>query len=66
METEPFKPQLRLIVQCSIPIGDVLDGDEIYNELKIFLLSFNPDITLNGQVIKPLEPCCKKQEEKKP
>lgn len=60
---EPFKPKLRLIVQASIPITSAEQGDAEYENLKIFLLAISPDITLNGQTVKRLEPCCK---EKKP
>lgn len=60
---EPFKPQLRLVVQASIPVRDSEEGDAEYGNLKIFLLAISPDITLNGQIIKALEPCCKKKPE---
>lgn len=58
---EPFKPQLRLVIQASIPIGCAEEGDANYNEIAHFLLVFSPDITLNGQIIKMLEPCCKEK-----
>ncbi len=58
---EPFKPQLRLIFQGSIPIPSAEFGQGEYNDLKIHLLAIDPDITLNGQIIKRLEPCCKKK-----
>jgi len=63
---EPFKSQLRLVVQASIPVRDADEGDAEYGNLKIFLLAISPDITLNGQIMKMLEPCCKERKEKKP
>lgn len=57
--SEPFKSQLRLVVQASIPVRDSAEGDAEYGNLKIFLLAISPDITLNGQIMKMLEPCCK-------
>ncbi len=61
MEKEPFKSQLRLVVQASIPVRSAEEGDAEYNNLKIFLLAISPDITLNGQTVKMHEPCCKKK-----
>lgn len=58
---KPFKSQLRLIVQASIPVEGDKQGDALYNELKIYLLAWSKDITLNGQITKTLEPCCKKK-----
>lgn len=63
---EPFKPQLRLIIQASIPIEIIETGEAEYNNLRIFLLAISPDITLNGQIMKMLEPCCKKKPEGDP
>jgi hypothetical protein len=59
-KNEPFKPTMRLTCQCSIPVENKSDAEAWYNELKIFLLAFSPDVTLNGQVMMMLEPCCKK------
>lgn len=59
--SEPFKPQLRLVIQASIPIEIIETGEAEYNNLRIFLLAISPDITLNGQIIKMLEPCCKEK-----
>ena len=59
MAKEPYKPQLRLIAQASIPLPTTQAAEEEYNNLKIFLLAISPDISLNGQIIKMLEPCCK-------
>lgn len=69
--TEPkkeFKPQLRLIVQASVPVPSAEYGEAEYDSLKIYLLAISPDVTLNGQIIKMLEPCCKdrKESESKP
>lgn len=66
MANEPYKPQLRLVVQASIPIDNIALAEAEYNNLKVFLLAITPDITLNGQIVKMLEPCCKKRKELKP
>lgn len=58
---KPFKPELRLIVQASIPVQNDTEGDAEYENLKTFLLAISPDITMNGQIIKMLEPCCQKK-----
>ncbi|MBA7611865.1 hypothetical protein ES703_19096 [subsurface metagenome] len=65
MAQDPITQPLRLIVQASIPIETHIQGELEYDNLKIFLLAISPEITLNGQVIKRLEPCCKKKQETK-
>jgi len=62
---KPFKPETRLIIQASIPVSGDTQGEILYNEIKVFLLSWHADITLNGQIMKMLEPCCKKKQETK-
>lgn len=66
MTTEPFKPELRLIFQGSIPIAKVAEGEEFYKNLKKIIQNYSPDPTLNGQIMKRLEPCCKEIKEQKP
>ncbi len=66
MAKEIFKPQLRLVVQASVPITSAEEGDAEYENLKVFLLAISPDISLNGQLMKMLEPCCKKKPEGDP
>lgn len=61
MPIQTFDPQLRLIVQASIPVLSAEDGKDEYHNLKVFLLAINPDVTLNGQLLSMLEPCCKKK-----
>jgi len=56
-----FDPRLRLIIQASIPVPTAAHGQAEYENLKIFLLAISPDITLNGQLMSMLEPCCKKK-----
>jgi len=65
MAKEPFESQLRLVVQASIPVNHIWEATSEYDNLKIFLLAISPKITLNGQIIKMLEPCCKKKQETK-
>jgi len=64
MEKESFIPKMRLTCQFSIPVQAEEEATQIYNEMKVFLRSFNPDVTLNGQVMMLLEPCCKKEDKK--
>lgn len=65
MNKDPYKPQLRLVVQASIPIDYIPQAEAEYNNLRIFLLAISSGITLNGQVVKMLEPCCKDRKESK-
>lgn len=65
MTKEIFKPQLRLVIQASIPIHESAEGDTEYENLKVFLLAISPNISLNGQIMKMLEPCCKERKETK-
>ena len=62
----PFKSELRLILQASVPIEEIIEGEELYRQLKEILKNYSENVTLNGQIMKMLEPCCKKKEEKKP
>jgi predicted permease len=55
----PFTPELRLIGQFSVPVEEIIEGEELYRQLKEMLKNYSPNITLNGQVMKMLEPCCK-------
>lgn len=55
---------LKLVFQGNITISCEQAGEEFYNDLKIFLKSVDPQGTLNGQIMKMLEPCCKKRESK--
>ena len=57
---------MRLNLQASIPVTAQGEATAIYEEFKCFLKSYHTDITLNGQVMMMLEPCCKKPDEKKP
>lgn len=57
---EPFKPQLHLVLQASIPVEDIIEGEELHRQLKEMLTNYSENITLHAQLIKVLEPCCKK------
>lgn len=61
MAAEPIIEPLRLCIQASVPISTAAEAEIVYDSLKKFLLAISPDITLNGQVMKALEPCCKKK-----
>jgi len=58
MKAEPFKPELRLMIQAFVPVDDVPEGEALYDELRIFLQAYNPDVKINASIIKTLEPCC--------
>lgn len=62
---EPIIKPLRLTFQGSITIETAEDADIVYDELKIFIKNYGRDCTLNGQIIKPLEPCCSERKDKK-
>jgi hypothetical protein len=51
-------PELRLTFQGSIPFEDATLATIWYNMLKEMVLSQSPKSTLNGQIMKMLEPCC--------
>ncbi|MCJ7777743.1 MAG: hypothetical protein MUP16_05460 [Sedimentisphaerales bacterium] len=61
MANEQFKSELRLIGQFSVPVEDTLEGEELYRQLKEILKYHSPNMSLNGQLMKSLEPCCKKK-----
>ena len=60
MANEPFKPELRLVFQGSITLGSAEEAETIYKELKVWIRMWGENQTLNGQIIKMLEPCCQK------
>jgi hypothetical protein len=64
METPDFVPSMRLNIQASVPVESQLEATAIYQEIKCFLKTYHTDITLNGQVMMMLEPCCKDKEKK--
>lgn len=63
IEDKTFEPTLKLVFQGSVNIKHHIEGSLEYQNLKHFLEAIDPKFTLNGQVIMPLEPCCK---DKKP
>jgi hypothetical protein len=64
METpvKKFEPVMRLVCQCSIPVSTRANGKAEYENLKVFLTAISPHVTLNGQIMEMLEPCCEKKE----
>jgi hypothetical protein len=58
MPNESFKPELRLVFQGSIPFEEPAQAESWYNMLKEMVKTQSPRATLNGQVMKMLEPCC--------
>lgn len=65
MEKPAFIPTMRLNIQASIPITTKAEAEIFYNCLKTQLQEINTDVTLSGQVMMMLEPCCNKAAEKK-
>jgi hypothetical protein len=61
--SEPFKPQLRLVIQASVPVEEIIEGEELYRQLKELLVNYSENCTINGQLVKILEPCCKDRKE---
>lgn len=47
--------------QGSITVFSAADAEIVYDELKIFVKSHGTESTINGQVIKLMEPCCKEK-----
>ena len=61
MDKPAFKPELRLIIQASVPVEEIFEADEIYKQLKILLKNYNENVTINGQILKNLQPCCREK-----
>jgi len=61
MLPDPKKPELRLIMQCSIPIEEIAEGEAFYDTMKEIMQNHSDKSTVNGQIIKMLEPCCNKK-----
>jgi len=61
MEPPPFKSELRLIIQAGVPVEEIIEGEELYRQLKEMLKNYSENVTLNGQIMKMLEPCCKEK-----
>jgi hypothetical protein len=57
----PFTPETRLVFQGSIQVESAAAGETLYKELQIWLKSWTSKITINGQIIRLLEPCCKEK-----
>lgn len=57
---KPFVPELRLIINASIPIPSEADGQAEYKNLKISLLAISKNVIMTAHIIKVLEPCCVK------
>jgi len=57
-DTPIFKPILRLQIIISVVIPDAATGEDMYNTLKENLRSQVKDISISGNIVKMLEPCC--------
>jgi len=64
MENPQFKSELRLVFQGSIPFENPEYAEIWYTMLKEMVKSQSPIGTVNGQIMKMLEPCCSKKEAK--
>jgi len=63
MNLKPYQkpePELRVVFQASVPIDNIYEGEQIYNRIKKVMLNYSERITMNGQITKNLEPCCRK------
>jgi hypothetical protein len=60
MASEQQKPSMRLVFQGSIPFEDADHAEMWYRMLKEMVMVQAPGSTLNGQIMKMLEPCCGK------
>jgi len=58
MADERSKHEIRLVFQGSIPFDTDEHAESWYMMLKEMVASQSPRATLNGQIIKMLEPCC--------
>lgn len=57
---KPFVPELRLVINASIPLPSEADGQAEYENLKIFLQAISEKVIITAHIIKILEPCCVK------
>lgn len=57
---KPFVPELRLVINASIPLPSEADGQAEYNNLKIFLQAISKNVIITAHIIEILEPCCAK------
>lgn len=55
---EPTKREIRLVFQGSIPVPGAQEGEDLFEQLKNLVKTTDPRSTLNGQIVKMLEPCC--------
>lgn len=62
-QPKPFEPELRLVFQGSINIACPEMGETFYKELKLWIKIWDPNFTINAQIVKLLEPCCKDRKE---
>lgn len=59
MEAPVKKPDvLRLVFRGSIPFEEPIQAEQWYNMLKEMVKTQSENSTLDGQVMKLLEPCC--------
>lgn len=55
------KQKARVIVQLSVPVKSITEGEEFYADLKARIKMRDDESTINGQIMQMLEPCCNKQ-----
>lgn len=59
------KPSTRLVVQFSMPVEDITEGELIYEQIKEVLKTINEKVIITSQVTKMLESCCTKPKQEK-
>jgi hypothetical protein len=57
-EKPEFKPVLRLQIVISMVVADTPTGEDCYRDLKVSLSLAWPGISISGNIVKMLEPCC--------
>jgi len=58
MTNENPASEIRLVFQASVPFDDFLNAQAWYAMLKEMVKTQSPRSSLNGQIMKMLEPCC--------
>jgi len=55
--------QIRLVIQCSMVVGDPQGGEILYLAIKSALITIDEKFMCTGYLMTMFEPCCGKQGE---
>lgn len=58
-KTHPSTQDLRVMFQGSVTVDTPEAGQRFYIQLKNMLQGYSKKVTLNGQLLKMFEPCCR-------